>query len=107
MGCFNLQAFHKTFGKVPEIVSRAPGRIEFIGNHTDYNGGCVIGSTIDRDIVVAIASRDDSEIHLASSSIKGKVVTSLDNITPATGSSSWTNYPLGVLNVLIEEGISI
>lgn len=107
MGSFNLQIFQKTFGMFPEVFSRAPGRVEFIGNHTDYNGGCVIGSTIDREIAIAVASRDDTEIHLASSCMKGKVVLSMDNITPVTGSSAWVNYPLGVLNALLEEGIPI
>ncbi|AWT59623.1 MAG: Galactokinase [Candidatus Moanabacter tarae] len=107
MVSFNLQIFQTAFGKSPEIIARAPGRIEFIGNHTDYNGGCVIGSTIDRDVVVAIAPRKDPEIHLASSCMKEKVVTSIHNIAPGTGSSSWANYPLGVLNVLIGKGIPI
>ena len=37
------QAFRKTFGRAPEVIARAPGRVEFIGNHTDYNGGTVLG----------------------------------------------------------------
>ena len=38
--------FYQTFGRHAEVETRAPGRIEFIGNHTDYNGGSVIGAAI-------------------------------------------------------------
>jgi len=41
-----VQCFTKLYGHAPEVVARAPGRIEFIGNHTDYNGGTVLGAAI-------------------------------------------------------------
>jgi len=53
--------FQKVFGRAPEVVTRAPGRIEFIGNHTDYNGGTVLGASIDRGIGVALARRTDGQ----------------------------------------------
>ena len=51
------ERFGKTFACKAEVVARAPGRIEFIGNHTDYNGGSVLGATIDRAVHVALAAR--------------------------------------------------
>ena len=99
--------FHQTFGREAEVEARAPGRIEFIGNHTDYNGGSVLGAAIDRGISVTIAARDDDEIHLVSASMEGRVVTSLEHMTAQEGSPAWANYPLGVLKVLMDMGISV
>ncbi len=58
--------FFEHFGDSPEVVTSAPGRIEFLGNHTDYNGGLVIGGAIDRRLYVAVSKRQDHEIHLTS-----------------------------------------
>ena len=49
------EKFRAVFGRSPEILAYAPGRIEFIGNHTDYNGGTVLGAAIDRGVWVAVA----------------------------------------------------
>ena len=92
--------FEKVFGRAPEFVTRAPGRIEFIGNHTDYNGGTVLGASIDRGVAVALARRSDGQRHFHSR-YSGKTVT-LPSVAPAkqSGDASWTNYPLGVLAAL-------
>ena len=47
------QAFREAFGGAPAVVARAPGRVELLGNHTDYNGGLVLAAAIDRFTVVA------------------------------------------------------
>ena len=53
------ECFQSIYGRVPQVIARAPGRIEFIGNHTDYNGGDVLGAAIDRFVwVAATANRD-------------------------------------------------
>jgi len=54
-----VEKFQATFGRQPEFLARAPGRIEFIGNHTDYNGGTVLGASIDRAVWVGLARRTD------------------------------------------------
>ena len=54
-----IDRFRATFDRKPEFVARAPGRIEVIGNHTDYNGGPVLGAAIDRDTWVGLARRKD------------------------------------------------
>jgi galactokinase len=99
--------FEKIFGRAPEIVTRAPGRIEFIGNHTDYNGGTVLGASIDRGVTVALAKRSDGKRNFHST-YTGKTVT-LPLATPAKqeGEASWTNYPLGVLAALPHFGLSV
>ncbi|HLP26069.1 MAG TPA: galactokinase family protein, partial [Acidobacteriota bacterium] len=52
--------FQQRYGRAPQVIARAPGRIEFIGNHTDYNGGAVVGAAIDRFVWVAAAPATDA-----------------------------------------------
>jgi galactokinase len=98
--------FEKVFGRAPEFVTRAPGRIEFIGNHTDYNGGTVLGASIDRGVAVALARRPDGQRNFHSR-YSGKTVSIPAAAAPAkqSGDSSWTNYPLGVLAALPHFGL--
>lgn len=99
------QEFSAIFHRAPTVVARAPGRIEFIGNHTDYNGGTVLGAAIDRGIVVALAPREDGRRRFCSS-LKGRVV-SLPAGQPRrqTGARSWLNYPLGVIAAFPKFGL--
>lgn len=87
--------FQQAYGQAPAVVARAPGRIEFIGNHTDYNGGAVLGAAIDRYVSVAAAPNAAGRFRLRSDS-----AATLDlPAVPATrlsGPEAWANYPLGV-----------
>ncbi len=103
--------FIEHFGDSPEVIASAPGRIEFLGNHTDYNGGLVIGGAIDRRLYVGVSKRQDHEIHLTSDHAPEPV-----RILPETvlvdGRRSWTRYPLAVLevirqNVELDAGINL
>ena len=89
--------FQKTYGRSPSVLCRAPGRIEFIGNHTDYNGGVVMGAAIDRGVWVAAAPREDSCRRFCSELGDGAVVEQRGDVAPLDGASSWINYPQGVL----------
>lgn len=100
-----LAQFHATFGRAPAVVTRAPGRIEFIGNHTDYNGGTVLGAAIDRSVWVALAPRDDGRRRFASASEGEVVELAAGNPAKQTGAAAWTNYPLGVIAALPEFGL--
>lgn len=92
--------FREIHGCEPVVVTRAPGRIEFIGNHTDYNGGTVLGASIDRDVWVAVAPREDGKRNFYSE-FTGKVVTLAETDgAKQSGESSWINYPLGVIAAL-------
>ena len=93
--------FASVFGRAPDFVARAPGRVEFIGNHTDYNGGTVLGAAIDRTVTVAIAARTDQRRRFFSQ-LGGKIVSLAVEKKPKrqTGARSWLNYPLGVLAAL-------
>ena len=98
--------FQEQFGRPPAVVARAPGRLEFIGNHLDYNGGPVLGAAIDRGVRVAVAPRDDATIRLVSQSQKNLVELRLDQVRPVQGTDGWVNYPLGMLSVLREDGMA-
>jgi galactokinase len=87
--------------------AEAPGRIEFLGNHIDYNGGKVLGAAINGIVCALVRSRKEQTIRLFSESFENDIVeTSLRNFSPRKGSESWANYPLGVLWVLKEAGLA-
>ncbi|MBL9218822.1 MAG: galactokinase [Opitutaceae bacterium] len=97
--------FLSTYGRAPAVVARAPGRVEFIGNHTDYNGGAVLGAAIDRYVWVAAAPNAQGRLRLFS--VGGKSVLELPSDPGAriTGPDSWANYPLGVWRSLKDFGL--
>jgi galactokinase len=106
MSAATTSLFHERYGAEPEQMAFAPGRIEFIGNHTDYNGGLVMGAAVAEGLTLAVRRREDQEVVLSSGSL-GVVEARLDNITPLTGKASWANYPLGVIKVLLESGMEM
>ena len=97
--------FRALFGRAPELVARAPGRIEFSGNHTDYNGGTVLGASIDRGVEVALARRSDGLRRFASDGHGAIVSLPAGALEPQAGPAAWINYPLGVLAALPAFGL--
>ncbi|MCR6654894.1 MAG: galactokinase [Opitutus sp.] len=97
-----VRQFSEAFGRPPQFIARAPGRIEFIGNHTDYNGGTVLGAAIDRGVSVALALRDDGVRRFGSDQRSQVVTLPADSLEKQQGPGSWVNYPLGVLAALPE-----
>lgn len=97
--------FKQIHGRAPSVLTRAPGRIEFIGNHTDYNGGTVLGASVDRGVTVAVAPRADGKRNFYSM-FTGKTVT-LDAAVSVKqqGEASWVNYPLGVIAAMPAFGL--
>jgi len=100
-----LEKFRSIHGREPEFIARAPGRVEFIGNHTDYNGGSVLGAALDRGIWAALARRSDGKRRFASESRPEIVELPADAMERLSGPRSWVNYPLGVLAALPEFGL--
>ena len=85
----------------------APGRVEFLGNHIDYNGGDVLGAAIDGVVCALARPREERTIRLFSETFEDAVVeTSLDNLSPREDQESWTNYPLGILRALKEANLA-
>ncbi|WP_457949020.1 galactokinase [Pseudarthrobacter sp. alpha12b] len=99
--------FEKEFGSAPDGVWQAPGRVNLIGEHTDYNEGFVLPFAIDRTARVAVSVRQDATVRLLSTyGDQGVVTTSLDSLKPGTA-KGWTKYPLGVMWALRERGIDV
>ncbi len=95
--------FEKNYNAVPDVVGAAPGRVEFIGNHTDYNNGPVIGAAIDRHVYVALRRIEESVFRFSSGD--SPFVSIKDPAQKRSGEESWINYPLGVYDSLIRRGL--
>jgi galactokinase len=91
---------------VPAASAYAPGRVELLGNHTDYNQGVVLAAAIDRGLTVAGSSRNDDVIVLRASGPNAKVEIALADVRPQT-EQRWANYPLGVVQQLVRAGHEI
>ena len=100
--------FNDLFGRAPEIVAAAPGRVNLIGEHIDYSDGFVLPFAISDTTVVALARRTDSLIRIASLQKSSEIVEiSLPDLTPLIG-EGWVRYALGVLWVLgLETGVEL
>ncbi|RYY82616.1 MAG: galactokinase, partial [Chitinophagaceae bacterium] len=88
------QVFSEQFG-APALLTRSPGRINIIGEHTDYNEGFVLPAAIDKSVFVAVGKRDDNRIELRALEFNDSFSTTLEAIAPRSG--QWTNYILGVV----------
>jgi galactokinase len=95
------QAYQEQWG-APTLVARSPGRVNIIGEHTDYNEGFVLPAAIDKAVYVAIGRRDDDGIELQALEFNDRYSTSVGAIAPRAG--QWTNYILGVVAQFIKRG---
>jgi len=94
-------------GREPEVVASAPGRVNLIGEHTDYNEGFVLPIAIGRYVRYVAAPRDDRQVNLVSLNFRKRTSFSLDDIRRAEGDEAWSNYPRGVAWALQEKGIRL
>jgi galactokinase len=101
------QTYREHFGSEPEMLFRAPGRVNLIGEHTDYNEGFVLPAAIDRETVVAIGRTSDASITaIASDFGDDRDRFSVDApIEPVT--ADWANYVRGMAQAMIAEGIPL
>jgi galactokinase len=97
------QVFKENFNEEPLIV-RSPGRVNIIGEHTDYNDGFVLPAAIDKAIYVAITKRNDNTINLYSVDFKEWFTVEIANVQPT---KNWATYILGVVNQLTGRGYTI
>ncbi|MBE8721684.1 galactokinase [Sphingobacterium pedocola] len=90
--------YKEVFGSEPDLLAKSPGRINIIGEHTDYNEGFVLPTAIDKAIYVAVGKREDQEIHLYAEDFNEKY--SIDLADLAITDKGWPNYILGVVDQL-------
>jgi galactokinase len=98
--------FEERFQREPLGVWRAPGRVNLIGEHTDYNDGFVFPFAIDRSTVVALAPREDRILQITTAYSEDIVRIALDAVSPEAV-SGWSAYPLGVVWALGQFGADL
>ena len=102
------QQFAQVFGSGGKAhVVRSPGRVNLIGEHTDYNDGFVFPMAIEPDIRFVCRSREDANVRLASSAFPGEVVQFSLSKKIERGEPGWTNYPRGIAAELLGAGIPL
>ncbi|MEU1514353.1 galactokinase [Streptomyces sp. NPDC005811] len=98
------EAFAGLYGAEPDGVWAAPGRVNLIGEHTDYNDGFVMPFALPHQALAAVSRRADGVLRLHSSDIEGGVAElRLDDLVPESD-ANWTAYPAGVVWALREAG---
>ena len=87
------------------IQTFAPGRVELLGNHTDYNQGVVLSAAIDRGVTVLAHRLPDRRIEVSSQTNQRTAVADLDDLSPSVA-EPWANYCFGVIRELMEVGLA-
>ena len=98
------EKFEKRFQEKP-ILFRSPGRVNIIGEHTDYNQGFVLPAAIDKAVYIGISQRNDDVISLYSEEFKEAFQTKVEEVAPTP--KGWPNYILGVVDQLNKKGYRI
>jgi galactokinase len=89
------------------VVARAPGRVNLIGEHTDYNGGFVLPMAIELGIAVAARLHAGREVRLHAADVGSTDAFSLDAPLTPSSEHAWANYPRGVLWALLRAGVEL
>ena len=99
-------AFTQHFGHAPTLHVRAPGRVNLIGEHTDYNDGFVLPCAIDFETRIAIGPRSDRQVRICACDY-GDAIDQFDLDAPINprADAQWANYVRGVVQVLLAKGL--
>jgi galactokinase len=95
------QKFQSHFNAKPELIVQAPGRVNLIGEHTDYNDGFVLPMAIDRGVWIALRPRSDKTVRIFSLDLEAESAFELDSLTR---SGDWIEYPKGIAYQLMQIG---
>jgi galactokinase len=98
------RSFTTYFNAKPEFLVRAPGRVNLIGEHTDYNDGFVLPMAIDRAIWIALSPRADSQVRIRSLDLEVDSAFDLHSLAKGKG---WLEYIIGVANELQKAGYEL
>jgi galactokinase len=103
----DLIRYHREeYDQDPEIIAAAPGRINLIGEHTDYNQGYVFPMAIDFYIRTAVSRRKDQHLRFFSADFQDRKRASINNLRYKK-EDRWSNYPKGVISALLSRGYSL
>ena len=100
------QAFKAEFGEDPAFIVRAPGRVNLIGEHTDYNDGFVLPMAIERATFIALRPRDDNQVLAISPDMDDRRAFALDDLR-RPNETAWIDYLVGVAWSLQERGYDL
>ena len=98
--------FHRRFGTEPEFLVRAPGRVDLMGSHTDYNLGHVLTMAISRDVWIAGRARHDTIVRVYSMGLDDEQCFDVASLTLG-GRTGWVDYVRGVAAVLASERLQL
>jgi galactokinase len=98
--------FAAAYGSQPTLVARAPGRVNLIGEHTDYNDGFVLPCAIGPATMVAASKRNDGEIHIVAADF-GNATDSFHLAAIAKSKQGWADYVRGMIDALQKEKLPI
>ena len=98
-----IRSHQEEYGQGPDIIAQAPGRVNLIGEHTDYNEGFVLPMAIDYYVRVAVSRRKDQHLRFLSVDFKDRKRASLSNLR-FKKEDRWANYLKGVISVLQTRG---
>ena len=104
--------YHETFGYLPAHIARAPGRVNLLGEHVDYNDGFVLPAAIDRDTYVAFSPTNARHSTLIAADFDEQTAFTLESIPSKTQADSsplpeWGLYPASVMWALLEEKLPV
>jgi galactokinase len=109
LGRHTAQQFSNTYGRPPRWIAAAPGRVNVIGEHTDYNDGYVLPMAIERYTVIAAAPANNGAAKIQLRSTLGEGVINLDLAQPMKPApkGAWSNYPVGVIAGFLARGAKL
>jgi len=99
--------FARHYGHAPAWIARAPGRVNLIGEHTDYNQGFVLPMAIEREVLLAAAPNGSRQIRLRSTAIAEPDTVELSQPIWRATRGHWSNYPRGVIAGFIERNVAL
>ena len=107
-----VNLFRERFSAPPECVARAPGRVNLLGEHVDYNDGPVLPAAIDRAVYLAVAPSGDERVSLYAADLDQACVFDLNILADKVDAEGqplppWALYPAGVAWALQEAGLDI
>jgi len=100
-----IQSFQKEFGRNPELLTRSPGRVNIIGEHTDYNDGFVLPMAINYATWIAFRPREDKRVNITALDKNETLEFNLNDYMKGTG--GWREYITGVAWALQDAGLEL
>ena len=106
------RSFSEQFNQTPTLLARAPGRVNLLGEHVDYNDGFVLPVAIDRNVQVAASPTPDEAVTLVALDLNERVSFNLGRLAEKVDVNgdtlpTWARYPAGVAHVLKQEGLEV